>query len=292
MDLSPETLRIHTASRMPHISTRSGHLHDTSVSSEGNWPAGNNGPRNTGITTAPSSSKPSRQSPEATTDHSTLNNSETQPTTPKAGWNNNPPQGVPGSGRNNNGPPLSMITQGYYDALEPTTNSTTNWVAQQSIALSPPHSATNTPLNPSRPPLSRSSSSATAQPLIKPIRSFKPSRRSLDMASRRFSQDPDSTLRLLEGYNNLRSPGSSGQEQDNEQNSDESDLFLRAAREEEELDREAESHNGNPLNRSDSRKVRFCLSFSHLKKPYPTQDTLRNHVRALESEQPSLVNHL
>jgi hypothetical protein len=272
-DISPEILRTHTASRLPHIATQSGHggMHATSVSE---YRQDHNVGSTPSATTAPAetieSSKQSQQlnfpfeaahdqstfSSEAIYNRSALPAAESQPELQKTKWNN-PQQGT----RNNNRPPLSktfpplsMVTQGYYDALEPTTNSTTTWVAQQSISFSPPASAIHTPLSPSRPPLSRSSSSTTAQPIIKPIRGFKPSRRSVDMAPRRFSQDPDSTLRQLEGYNNLRSPGPN-QEQDNEQNSDESDLFLRAAREEEDMDRQVESHNSTTLNRSDSRKV-------------------------------------
>jgi hypothetical protein len=274
-----EISRTQTASRLPHILTRcaAGELHATSVS-ESLGEAVNNVPNNASTPMAPAenpqSSKPLQQPsflPQPPNERSTLPALETLPTAAKARWSSQQ-QGTTGSGRNNKhqGPPLSMITQGYYDALEPATNSTTNWVAQQSIPFSPPLSATDTPLlSPSRPPLSRSSSSTTAQPLIKPIRGFKPSRNSLDMASRLFAQDPDSTLRQLEGYNNLRSPESSHQEQDNEQNSDESDLFLRAAREEEESDRQAEIYNDRSLNRSDSRKV--CLSFrsmsGHLEYP-------------------------
>lgn len=265
LDISPEILRNHTASRLPHITTWSGRAEELHATSQGAHHTMNNVP-NTIATTAPAETVQSSKQfqeltfpSEATHDRSTLPTSESQSQSqsihqPKTKWNNSQ-QGT----RNNNpsrntGPPLSMITQGYYDASEPITNSTTTWVAQQSISLNPPTPTTHTPLSPSRPPLSRSSSSATAHPLIKPIRGFKPSRRSLDMAPRRFSQDPDSTLRQLEGYNNLRSP-MSNQDLDNEQNSDESDVFLRAAREEGELDRQVESHNNSTLNRSDSRKV-------------------------------------
>jgi hypothetical protein len=75
------------------------------------------------------------------------------------------------------------------------------------------------------------------------------------MASKRTSIDPDSTLRALEGFD---SPRISGQPEQEEHNSDDSDLFLRAAREEEMAQR-ASNPNSDRLIRSDKRRVRDHL---------------------------------
>ncbi|CZR54455.1 uncharacterized protein PAC_04339 [Phialocephala subalpina] len=151
-------------------------------------------------------------------------------------------------------PPLSMITRGFSSTQDSTT--TSNWVAQQSIS---PNSTTisSSPSQP-QPPHSQTSrsvaDSATARPLIKPIRGFKTSRRSAEMANRRFSQDPDNTVRALDGQDNPHRR-SRHAEQD-EQNSDESDLFLRAAREEE-LAQQNNNTNGDSPSRADSRRSRI-----------------------------------
>jgi len=145
-------------------------------------------------------------------------------------------------------PPQSFITQ-----RSMKDSSTTDWVAQQSIISTQPASSQRTPTSATSQP-SASVSDPTARPLIKPIRGFKPSsRKSTEMASRRISIDTDNTLRALEGYNN--SQRASNQPDQDEHNSDDSDLFLRAAREEE-LARQASNPNGDGLVRSDSRKVR------------------------------------
>jgi hypothetical protein len=144
-------------------------------------------------------------------------------------------------------PPRSFITQ-----RSMKDSSTTDWVAQQSIISTQPASSQRTPTSATSQP-SASVSDPTARPLIKPIRGFKPSsRKSTEMASRRISIDTDNTLRALEGYNN--SQRASNQPDQDEHNSDDSDLFLRAAREEE-LARQAGNPNGEGLARSDSRKV-------------------------------------
>lgn len=72
------------------------------------------------------------------------------------------------------------------------------------------------------------------------------------MASKRNSmlQDPDSTIRALEGFESLH--GAHSNLEHEEQNSDESDLFLRAAKEEETAQR---SHMNERLVRSDRRRV-------------------------------------
>ncbi|KAF8864108.1 hypothetical protein BDZ45DRAFT_53553 [Acephala macrosclerotiorum] len=153
-------------------------------------------------------------------------------------------------------PPLSMITRGFSSTQDSTT--TSNWVAQQSIS---PNSA-NTSSSPpqSQPPHSHSQTSrsvadsATARPLIKPIRGFKTSRRSTEMANRRFSQEPDNTVRAFDGQDNVHRR--SRQSEQDEHNSDESDLFLRAAREEE-LARQNTNTNGDSPSRADSRRSRI-----------------------------------
>jgi hypothetical protein len=155
------------------------------------------------------------------------------------------------------GPPPAMITQGSYKI---DTTSTKDWVASQqhqSLDISPTTGDGLPPPSPAQPLSARSVRSATdssgSRPLIKPIRGFKTSsRKSAEMAARRISTDQDSTLRTLEGFD-LSKRGSNQTEQD-EHNSDDSDLFLRAAKEEE-LARQ------DSLSRTDSRRVRHHSSF-------------------------------
>jgi len=163
---------------------------------------------------------------------------------------------VPASqSRNKNGPPLSMITQGYFEPLEPDA-STTDWVAQQSLIS--PVDDSKSPLSPAQLQPKRSVADTTSsRPLIKPIRGFKPSaRKSVEMnanSSHRPSIDPDSTIRGVEVFG-ISQKASNQPEQDG-QNSDDSDLFLRAAREEE-LTRQANNLLGNAPVQSDNRRVR------------------------------------
>ena len=161
--------------------------------------------------------------------------------------------------RHNNGiekghpsrPPPAMITQGSYK-LEIDTTSTTDWVASQQIAPSPLSSRSQPPPSPAQPTSARSFDSSGSRPLIKPIRAFKPSsRKSTDMAFRRISGDADNTLRALEGYDRPARRSNSS-EQDT---SDDSDLFLRAAREEELL-----RHASNGPVESLSKRVSYFLS--------------------------------
>jgi len=152
-------------------------------------------------------------------------------------------------------PPPAMITQ---RSFKPETQ-TKDWIAAQSIAIPPTTSNHDqTPPSPAQPKSSRSSTdSSQPRPLIKPIRGFKPStRRSVEMASSRMSSDPDSTLRALEGFES-RSP--SNQPEQEETNSDESDLFLRAAREEE-MAQQANTVDGQ--GRTDKRRVNNMISFA------------------------------
>ncbi|KAK0124537.1 hypothetical protein ONS95_009487 [Cadophora gregata] len=178
-----------------------------------------------------------------------------------------------GKNNNGSYPPLSMITQNrghFFEQQQPVevdlTSSTTDWVTQQQKQQSmtalqdsaehqqqgqggqvqvlaggddeqqPRESHSREP----RLSLSRSQTepaSGPGRPLIKPIRGFKLSsqRKSTEMASRRTSyNDQDATLRALEGRDDNTYHAPSQSEQQDENNSDESsDLFLRAAREEE-----------------------------------------------------------
>jgi len=174
--------------------------------------------------------------------------------------------------KQNNGPPLSMITQGYYDGHALEADSTTSWVAQQSISLTP--ETDQSPTSPAQ-QLSPSSLSVAeasqARPVIKPIRGFKPSsRKSVEMSSRRASRDPDETLRALEGFELTPSRRNSHliqqpyhADQVEHVASDESDLFLRAAREEEKAaHHQTTNSNSNSPNRSDSRRVCSCFPTS------------------------------
>ncbi|KAH6719756.1 hypothetical protein BKA61DRAFT_470632 [Leptodontidium sp. MPI-SDFR-AT-0119] len=103
--------------------------------------------------------------------------------------------------------------------------------------------------------LSRSQTEpASGRPLIKPIRGFKLSsqRKSTEMASRRTSyNDHDNTLRALEGHDSTYHAPAQPEQQD-EHNSDESDLFLRAAREEELQAKSIMNNNSDGPTRSNS----------------------------------------
>lgn len=80
------------------------------------------------------------------------------------------------------------------------------------------------------------------------------------MASRRISTDQDNTIRGLDGYTLAKRP--SNQTEPDEHNSDDSDLFLRAAKEE-----ELARHDSNgDLSRTDSKMVRYpvvCFMYPH-----------------------------
>lgn len=76
------------------------------------------------------------------------------------------------------------------------------------------------------------------------------------MASRRLSQEPESSVRVYDTHENLHRR--SRQSEQDEHNSDESDLFLRAAREEE-LAQQNANTNGDSPSRSDSRRVSFLV---------------------------------
>lgn len=152
------------------------------------------------------------------------------------------------------GPPPAMLTQRSLPLENSnsttTTSQTQDWVASIAQDQPPPPSLTSAKS-------SRSSTGSTQlRPLILPIRAFKPStRRSLEMAAKRASatsnsMDPDSTIRALEGFEEHR-PSNQGEHED--PTSDESDLFLRAAREEE-LSQRASLHSDR-LIRSDKRRV-------------------------------------
>lgn len=120
------------------------------------------------------------------------------------------------------GPPPSMSS---FHAID-IEKSTKKWVVNQT-ALS-----TSSPLDEEKPlPAVPQESKSPVTPLIPPIRGFKTSRKSAEMnatSPHRTSMDQDDTLRALDGFNSQR-PSHRDQE---EQSSDDSDLFLKLAREE------------------------------------------------------------
>jgi len=124
-------------------------------------------------------------------------------------------------------PPLAMLNgpQKYFQTVtvltENKNNPTEDWVANQSVL-------TTSPLDDRKPQPLQSPSSQPVTPSIPPIRSFKSSRRSIDAPSPRTAMDHDDTVRGLDGFNS-RHPLNREQE---EQSSDDSDLFLKLAREE------------------------------------------------------------
>ncbi|EPE31796.1 hypothetical protein GLAREA_11878 [Glarea lozoyensis ATCC 20868] len=123
-------------------------------------------------------------------------------------------------------PPPAMITQGKLQI-----DTTSDWVASQQTVSSPLTSRSQPPPSPAQPTSARSFGSSGSRPLIKPIRGFKPSSyKGTDMALRQPSADADSTLRAIDAYERPR--GVSNSSEQDEPLSDESDLFLRAAREE------------------------------------------------------------
>ncbi|CAG8959150.1 hypothetical protein HYFRA_00013013 [Hymenoscyphus fraxineus] len=162
------------------------------------------------------------------------------------------------SHRRNNGlergPPPAMLTQGSYKLEIDTTSTTDDWVQSQQITPSPNPltSKSQPPPSPAQPTSARSFDSAGSRPLIKPIRGFKPSsRKSSEMALRRSSQDAEGALRALEGY---RLPRRISDPSDTLA-SDDSDMFLRAAREQEEEESPREVNGRREaLTRLDSRR--------------------------------------
>ena len=123
-------------------------------------------------------------------------------------------------------PPLAMLngSQKYFQASTIKTennNPTEDWVAEQSVL-------TTSPLDDRKSQPLESPLSQPVTPSIPPIRGFKSSRKSVDALSPRAAMDQDDTVRGLDGYNSRR-PLNREQE---EQSSDDSDLFLKLAREE------------------------------------------------------------
>ncbi|KAH7360779.1 hypothetical protein BKA65DRAFT_192367 [Rhexocercosporidium sp. MPI-PUGE-AT-0058] len=183
------------------------------------------------------------------------------------------------AGKNNAYPPLSMITQNRSHFFEPVevdlASSTTSWVTQQQkmtalqvdgnrsaeqvLAGHEHEQPRESQPQEHRLSLSRSQTEpVSGRPLIKPIRGFKLSsqRKSTEMASRRTSyNDQDNTLRALEGHDNTYHAPAQSELQD-EHNSDESDLFLRAAREEELQAKSIMKNNGDGPARSNSVRTR------------------------------------
>lgn len=132
------------------------------------------------------------------------------------------------------GPPPAMITQKVSLQALDTENSTKDWVADQSALTSPSATGESTSNSNSNKTSSAAASALSSQPttpLIPPIRGFRTSRRSTEAASRRVSMDQDDTLKAFEGFSAQRFLARDRDEQP-EQNSDDSDLFLKLAREE------------------------------------------------------------
>lgn len=140
---------------------------------------------------------------------------------------------LPASHSGNNGylgkgPPPAMITQKIYLQATETENSTKDWVVNQSaITATSPDDERKPLLSEPQEPEPK-----PVTPLIPPIRGFKTSRKSsveINATSPRVtSMDQDETIRPLDGYSTQRL---SRREQE-EQSSDDSDLFLKLAREE------------------------------------------------------------
>jgi hypothetical protein len=123
-----------------------------------------------------------------------------------------------------------MITQKVSLQALDTENSTKDWVADQS-ALTSPSATGESNSNKTSSAAASALSSQPTTPLIPPIRGFRTSRRSTEAASRRVSMDQDDTLKAFEGFSAQRFLARDRDEQP-EQNSDDSDLFLKLAREE------------------------------------------------------------
>jgi len=124
------------------------------------------------------------------------------------------------------GPPPAMLTsKTSFPAVE-IENSTKNWVVNQNALT-----GSSLPIDERKPLPAVPQDSKPATPLIPPIRGFKTSRKSVEMnaaSPRRTSMDQDDTLRALDGFNSQRPP----HRDQEEQSSDDSDLFLKLAREE------------------------------------------------------------
>lgn len=169
-----------------------------------------------------------------------------------------PRKGVPAS-HSRNGLRDSVNWTGPPPSFPPSMlDNTSDWVAEQAQAqaTTAPIISIPTPVGippkdsaqqPSIPPLT---------PLIPPIRAFRATRRSAEIRAspvQRSSMDhkgsEDETLRALEAFDRVGPQRSSNREQE-EQNSDDSDLFLKLAREEAPVN--------NPLGRGPIRRV--CTS--------------------------------
>ena len=130
-----------------------------------------------------------------------------------------------GNGYLGKGPPPAMLTQRVSLQAIETENSTKDWVVNQfAIAADSKDDAKPLPAEPQE--------SQSITPLIPPIRAFKTTRRSsweVNVTSpRRTSMDQDDTVPPLDGYDAQRL----SRREREEQSSEDSDLFLKLAREE------------------------------------------------------------
>lgn len=163
-----------------------------------------------------------------------------------------PTRNVPALRSGNNsgkGPPPAMITQKL--SLHEIDNPTKDWVVNQSLT-------TSSPIDDRKPLPAEPTAEPTKPitPLIPPIRGFRTSRKSsvenaTSPRSPRLSMDQDDTLRALDGY----TPQRTSRRDQEEQSSDDSDLFLKLARE------EAAGTTRGPIRRVCRRipHVRICL---------------------------------
>ncbi|KAH8595696.1 hypothetical protein B0O99DRAFT_686681 [Bisporella sp. PMI_857] len=157
---------------------------------------------------------------------------------------------IPGNGYLGKGPPPAMLTQKSLLQSVETEDPTKDWVVNQSTltATSPIDQRKSVPQSPHSQPVTPST------PLIPPIRGFKSSRKSVDVP-RSAAMEQDETLKVLDGFNSRR-PSYINREQE-EQSSDDSDLFLKLARE------EAGNTRAGPIRRSQITSNRQSLPPNH-----------------------------
>ena len=153
-------------------------------------------------------------------------------------------------------------------SITSTSTTTSSWIeAQRSTNTSDKSPSTVSHTSPS------ATESTESKPLIPPIRKFKMSRQSMQM-------EDDNTLRALEGYSARRPPR---REQD-EQTSDDSDLFLKVAKEEG-LAQQASIVGGTTPSRLEHRRVSTLLFIS-----CPTSPKFRAVVAKMPAPSLASVN--
>ncbi|RDW83410.1 hypothetical protein BP5796_04901 [Coleophoma crateriformis] len=139
---------------------------------------------------------------------------------------------------------------------------TRNWVEEQSIAIPSAHASHPPPSAPRRVVSLTIDDKKVSSPKISPIRQFKPSRNSTGstrMAPSRRESDEDTTIRALDGFDPDRTPRDL-----DEQNSDDSDLFLNMAREEEASRPKDNAGDGSV---APTRRSRLSLSTNRMSMP-------------------------